>query len=915
MHESYRILLVEDDPNDAELLARSLARASGPTLELIRADRLSAAVELIAGLACSVILLDLGLPDSTGIATLTQMLAVAPDVPILVLTGHNDDHLALQAVQQGAQDFLVKGNYDPRVLRHAIDYALERHRLTQALRQREVDLAEAQRVAQIGSWSWDIRANHVTWSAELYRLFGVEPNAFDATFEAYLAFVHSADRDEVQRRIQGAVERRAPFTTENRIVRPDGSQRWVYARGEGIVGPDGQLTGLRGTAQDITDRKETEGYFRAFASLGHRLNGVTTPIEAARIILEVADQLMGWDAAYLDLYSAETDELSSVLNFDLIGGQRTEVPPGNSGRHPRLVTRRVIDEGGQLVLRSGASQVVTELAVFGDTSRPSESLMYVPVRNGPRISGILSIQSYTPHFYTPESLVTLQALADHVGTALDRIRAQANLQQSEARQRYLVDHANDLIYETDAAGLITSFNPTAVRLLGYSPEELLGRHYLEHVHPDQRTRVSRLYGRQFLKKIPSVYAEVLALAKDGTPIWLGQNAQLIMDGDQLMGFQVVARDITARRQAEEALTQANANLTVYVGELEQRNREISLLSDMGGWLQACQKPEEAYEVFSKSLEHLFPATSGALYILNVARGQLEAVVRWGEMSQLAPTFAPAECWGLRRGQPYCVEEGQPGLRCAHLGQAPLASALCVPMTAQGESLGLLHLRQLPTAAAGTRPGPAGQLKATQVFATTVVEQMALALVNLRLRETLRSQAVRDPLTGLFNRRYLEETLERELSRAVRTQRPFGVIMLDLDHFKRFNDTFGHPAGDAVLRELGRFLRTQTRGSDIACRYGGEEFTIILPECSLDVTRRRADEIREGVKRLVVQYQGQQLGAMTISLGVANYPVHGDAGEALLQLADAALYRAKDEGRDRVVVANARSSEASSRFSA
>src|SRR5205814_1239458 len=139
---------------------------------------------------------------------------------------------------------------------------------------------------------------------------------------------------------------------------------------------------------------------------------------------------------------------------------------------------------GQLILRSASSQIVTELAVFGDTARQSESLMYVPVRNGQRISGILSIQSYTPNVYTPESLATLQALADQVGSALDRIRTQADLQQSEARQRYLVEHANDLIYETDADGLITSFNPTAVRLLGYSADELRGRHYLELVHPD-----------------------------------------------------------------------------------------------------------------------------------------------------------------------------------------------------------------------------------------------------------------------------------------------------------------------------------------------------------------------------------------------------------------------------------------------
>jgi diguanylate cyclase (GGDEF)-like protein len=391
-------------------------------------------------------------------------------------------------------------------------------------------------------------------------------------------------------------------------------------------------------------------------------------------------------------------------------------------------------------------------------------------------------------------------------------------------------------------------------------------------------------------------------ARDGATLWLGQNVQLVLDGGQLVGFQVVAREITRRRQAEQALTEANQKLTGWVAELEQRNREISLLRHMGERLQACQTPAEAHEVFAQTLAHLFPAQAGALYVLNASRDRLEAVVRWGAAAGFAPTFTPEDCWALRRGQPHGLGDDQVTLRCQHLGEAPAAGALCVPMTAQNEVLGVLHLRAGSTGPAGAAPDPAPHRAATQQLALTVVEQMALALSNVRLRETLRSQAIRDPLTGLFNRRYLEETLERELSRSTRSGRPFGVIMLDLDHFKRFNDTFGHPAGDAVLRELGRYLADNTRGGDMACRYGGEEFTLVLPECPLAVTQRRAEELREGAKHLAVDYHGQRLGAVTISLGLANYPEHGQSAEALLQLADAALYRAKGEGRDRVATA-------------
>jgi diguanylate cyclase (GGDEF)-like protein len=189
------------------------------------------------------------------------------------------------------------------------------------------------------------------------------------------------------------------------------------------------------------------------------------------------------------------------------------------------------------------------------------------------------------------------------------------------------------------------------------------------------------------------------------------------------------------------------------------------------------------------------------------------------------------------------------------------------------------------------------------LAATAAEHIALALANLNLRETLRHQAVRDPLTGLFNRRYLEETLERELRRAERRSLPLAVIMLDIDHFKRFNDTFGHDAGDALLPEVGSYLRTHVRPEDIACRYGGEEFTLILPDAPLEPTLRRVDELRQGIARLGIAHRGQPLGTVTISMGVAVFPAHGTSPDALLRVADRALYRAKEQGRDCACVAS------------
>ncbi|MCG3115016.1 MAG: GGDEF domain-containing protein [Candidatus Manganitrophus sp. SA1] len=189
----------------------------------------------------------------------------------------------------------------------------------------------------------------------------------------------------------------------------------------------------------------------------------------------------------------------------------------------------------------------------------------------------------------------------------------------------------------------------------------------------------------------------------------------------------------------------------------------------------------------------------------------------------------------------------------------------------------------------------------QKLAVTVTEQVALALSNIR---PLRNQAIRDPLTGLFNRRYLEETLEQEISRAERNRQPIGVVMIDIDHFKKYNDTYGHEAGDAVLSELGRFLERNLRGGDTPCRYGGEEFTVLLPGASIENVRLKAERLREEIKQLNVQHRGRSVGAITLSLGLACFPDHGSTGEALLRAADQALYQAKAAGRDRVMSAGA-----------
>jgi diguanylate cyclase (GGDEF)-like protein len=224
------------------------------------------------------------------------------------------------------------------------------------------------------------------------------------------------------------------------------------------------------------------------------------------------------------------------------------------------------------------------------------------------------------------------------------------------------------------------------------------------------------------------------------------------------------------------------------------------------------------------------------------------------------------------------------------------------MIAHGNTVGVLHLEFQSGPDSRYGSGTESLRDSQQRLATSAASQIALSLAGLQLRETLREQSIRDPLTGLFNRRFLEESLERELQLASSKKQSISVLFLDLDHFKRFNDSFGHDAGDLVLQSLADLFRNFFRTTDICCRYGGEEFAIILPESSSQDAAIRVNALRSEVKSLRLQYKKKALGQLTLSAGVAAFPEHGSTSHDLLKIADQCLYESKARGRDIVTVA-------------
>lgn len=369
----------------------------------------------------------------------------------------------------------------------------------------------------------------------------------------------------------------------------------------------------------------------------------------------------------------------------------------------------------------------------------------------------------------------------------------------------------------------------------------------------------------------------------------------------VLTYLLVARELKVRRESEGALQRLNQEMAQNIGELRARTEEMLSLSEMGSYLQACLSAQDAAAAAARFAQKLFPAGGGVLYLLHPSRNYLEAVAHWGGVECPEPTLPPEACWGLRRGQLHFTDSAEPALACPHLemGSEDPFFSICAPMIAHGDLLGLLHLRYHRSEA---QKGEEVFSSYQRMLVNTVAEQVGLAIANLRLRESLQQQSIRDPLTGLYNRRFLEEVLERELAQARRRRVPLALVIADVDRFKNFNDSFGHEAGDMVLQSLARLLKSSLRGSDVVCRYGGEEFVLVLPEATASGAQARAEALRSAVHALQLHYREQPLGPITVSFGVAAFPEHGDSSKALLAAADVALYEAKRSGRDRVVVA-------------
>ncbi len=467
----------------------------------------------------------------------------------------------------------------------------------------------------------------------------------------------------------------------------------------------------------------------------------------------------------------------------------------------------------------------------------------------------------------------------------------------------LIENSPLGIVVLDRGGRVQLCNDAFENLFLFRREELEGRDLDSLISPPEGAReASEL--TSLVAAGQRMQRSVRRMRQDGSTIDVELNAVPLIVGRYVQGSFGIYKNISEQIRAAEEVKRNAESLNGLVGELQLRSNQMTLLNEMSGLLQSCASRDEAYSVVAQYARRLFPvATAGALFVFKSVQNDLGAATSWGQACVSEPIFHATACWGLRRGQPNWSEYPGDRVICVHLKNAVAASYLCVPLVAQGDAVGILHLQYDRSESTGASEVFETLQESQKRLAVSVAMQIALSLASLRMRETLQEQSIRDPLTGLFNRRFMEESFTREVQRARRAGRSLSVALIDLDHFKHFNDTFGHEAGDEVLRAMADVFRSHFRSNDIVCRYGGEEFAVILPESTTKDAAIRANELRTRARKLVLQHDNRALDPVTLSVGIATFPGNGTTVEELLRSADASLYRSKREGRDRVTFAD------------
>lgn len=483
---------------------------------------------------------------------------------------------------------------------------------------------------------------------------------------------------------------------------------------------------------------------------------------------------------------------------------------------------------------------------------------------------------------------------------LDEVNKQ--LRAAETIHLAIIEAIPDAMLTINREGIITDVNHALEILFGYTQKELLGQQMeillpesYRSKHPAQRESYFKSphirpmgddVARFGQKKNGHIFSVEISLSPLSTT--QGQFAIAII------------RDVSARvqqkkllQEKEKELTEANRKLEIEKHSLDISNKKRELLAGLSETLIACKNQDEMVIAISSYANSVLDFSKGILYLFDSSHKYLEATATWGNPSKYEQIITPDECWAIRRGITHETLASEPGIPCEHI-KSPTQEFyyICIPVTAQNNIFGLMYLE--------IENYHCAQLIECHLLINMVSKTIALAIANINLRNLLRDQSIRDALTGLYNRRFLDEYLMKQLFYAKRQNSTLAIIMFDIDDFKKINDTHGHEVGDDVLEKLGHLMARLTRAEDVVCRYGGEEFLCILQNCSLPLAKKRAEEFRREINHMT---KGPFPPAVTISLGISMYPADGTTPNELIEAADQALYESKKTGKNKVTTYN------------
>jgi len=655
------------------------------------------------------------------------------------------------------------------------------------------------------------------------------------------------------------------------------------------IGNEIKFTGL---IKDISDRKNFEKELMRESQALTRLNEIGADPTVS--FEEKIQQLLKLGLETFELPMGIVSNIcDDTYTIEHIRGPEEAPLPGTTFRFSDTYCMHTYAANGAKAFENAGRSKISEHPCYRNFKL--ESYIGAPIIVDGQRYGTLNFSSPEVHErpFSANDLSLIQLLAQWIGNEMSRSRSENVLSQFKTT----LDQTMDCVFMFEPASLKFFYvNQGAIEQVGYSESMLMNMTPYD-IKPDISEQEFRNMIEPLIsEKQPSLSFEAIHQHKNGARIPVEIFLQYINPKEESPRFVAIVRDVSERRDATRRL-----NATIE--EMARRTKEITLLSELADLLYSCHNVNEAYDVVTRFMPMLLPDLSGGLYIVDDTGINLQAVGTWGSQPPEETVFLPEDCVAVRRGLAYTSKAEESALFCRHLPEDKPDISFCMPLAAQGETFGLLHL-QVNTdsdAIAGQRTDI--DATARPDFSETIAKQVSMALASLRSREELQNRSIRDPLTELFNRRYMEESFERELHRAARSETPaVSFMMIDIDHFKKINDTYGHDAGDMVLRELGHILTRKSRKYDIACRFGGEEFVLCLPGASREIAEKRATDIRESVKRLSLNYEGRDMGVITISVGVSVYPDLGETPAELMKKADQALYQAKENGRDRVVVA-------------